>query len=128
MDKFSKILFRYVSPSIGALIIILNSIAVYKMAKPRSNIKASTIYERNNNTISRSVRLSSSKSGDTKDQKDISNENENVKEHTKQINKAKRERIPEPKGRISKNILLLLNLAITDLIIGIGIVFSKLLF
>lgn len=128
MDKFSKILFRYVSPSIGALIIILNSIAVYKMAKPRSKIKASTIYERNNNTISRSVRLSSSKSGDTKDQKYISNENENVKEHTKQINKAKKERIPEPKGRISKNILLLLNLAITDLIIGIGIVFSKLLF
>ena len=128
MDKISKILFIYVSPSIGALIIILNSIAIYKMAKPRSKIKASTIYERNNNTISRSVRLSSSKSDDTEEQKDISNENEKVKEHTKQVNKAKKERIPEPKRRISKNILLLLNLAITDLIIGIGIISSKLFF
>lgn len=128
MDKLSKILYIYVSPSIGALIIILNSVAIYKMAKPRPKIKASTICERNNNTISRSVRLSSRKYDDTNEQKDISTEIEKVKEHKNQVNKTKKERIPEPKGKISKNVLLLLNLTITDLIIGIDIIFAKMLF
>lgn len=102
MDKLSKILYIYVSPSIGALIIILNSVAIYKMAKPRPKIKASTICERNNNTISRSVRLSSRKYDDTNEQKDISTEIEKVKEHKNQVNKTKKKESPNQKEKFQK--------------------------
>ena len=128
MNKIGNIILTYVSPSIAGLIIILNSIAIYKMAKPSSMIKASKKDKGNSNTTRQIVQASSSKSEDIVKQKENVNKNANTKELEKEVNKRRTNRIPKTTpSRISKNVLLLLNLAISDLIIGTDIILVKLL-
>ena len=126
MNKIGNIILTNVSPSIAGLIITLNSIAIYKMAKPSSMFKASKKDEGNSNTTRQIKQTSSSKSDDIVNQKENLNKTEKNKEF-EEVNKKRTKRIPRPTPRISKNVLLLLNLAISDLIIGIDIILVKLL-
>ena len=127
MNKIGNIIFTYASPSISGLIIMLNSIAIYKMANPSSMIKASKNDQGNTNTTRQIVQSSSSKSEGTVNQKENLNKNKNTKEFKNDVNKRKRQSIPRTTPRISKNVLLLLNLAISDLIIGTDVILVKLL-
>lgn len=127
MNKIGNIIFTYASPSISGLIIMLNSIAIYKMANPSSMIKASKNDQGNTNTTRQIVQSSSSKSEGIVNQKENLNKNKNTKEFKNDVNKRKRQSIPRTTPRISKNVLLLLNLAISDLIIGIDVILVKLL-
>lgn len=124
MNKIGNIILTNVSPSIAGLIITLNSIAIYKMAKPSSMFKASKKDEGNSNTTRQIKQTSSSKSDDIVNQKENLNKIEKNKEF-EEVNKRRTKRIPRPTPRISKNVLLLLNLAISDLIIGIDIILVK---
>lgn len=127
MNKIGNIIFTYASPSISGLIIMLNSIAIYKMANPSSMVKASKNDQGNTNTTRQIVQSSSSKSEGIVNQKENLNKNKNTKEFKNDVNKRKRQSIPRTTPRISKNVLLLLNLAISDLIIGIDVILVKLL-
>ena len=97
------------------------------MANPSSMIKASKNDQGNTNNTRLIVQSSSSKSEGIVNQKENLNKNKNTKEFKNDVNKRKRQRIPRTTPRISKNVLLLLNLAISDLIIGIDVILVKLL-
>ena len=98
------------------------------MAKPK--LKAQMI---KNNAKSNNARLDTlettfQKAEDTINERENSTENEQIKEHTANKYGVIKSRASRNKKKIAKCIILLINLAISDLVVGIDIILAKLLF
>ena len=125
----SWVLFHgFVSPVIAVMIIIFNSIGIYKMVKPKSRVRPITVNEKTNNTRLQTIERPLQKFQDAVNETEKSIENGKTEEQLTNKNEAIKSIISSKKRKIAKSFVLLINLAISDLVVGIDIILAKLLF
>ena len=108
MQNSSVIFHGFVSPVIAVMIIIFNSIAIYKMVKPTSRVRPIRINDKTNNTRLQTVKRPLQKFQDTVNHKEKSTEN---RKQVTNKNEAKKSRISSKKRKITKSFVLLINFA-----------------
>ena len=95
------------------------------MVKPTSRVRPITINDKTYNARLQTVQRPLQEFQDTVNDKEKSTENG---KQVRNKNEAKKSRISSMKRKITKSFVLLINLAISDLVVGIGIILAKLLF
>lgn len=118
----------YVSSAIAVMIVILNSIAIYRMVKPKSRVKPISNDGTANNTRLHIMERPIQKDQDTVKEVKYSIENGKSKEEIENKNEAIKPRTSNQKKKIAKCTVVLINLAISDLVVGIDIILVKMLF
>ena len=120
-----RVFFMFVNPSIAVVIIILNSIAIFKMLKSTKRIGKITADRKITDVALPGTNIFLLAYGDNL--RSNLKQNEKNKEHIGNGNKEIKQTIPMPKTQISKYMVLLLNLAISDVVVGSAIIFHILL-
>ena len=116
----------FVSLVIAVMIIIFNSIAIYKMVKPKSRVRPISFNDNNKNR-----RLQTKERPLQKFQEAVNETEKSTEKTEEQVtnkNEAIKSRILSKKRKIAKSFVLLINLAISDLVVGTDITLAKLLF
>ena len=98
------------------------------MAKPKLKVQLIKNNAKGNNARLDTTETTLQKVEDTTNERENSTENEQIKEHTANKYEVIKSRAAGDKKKISKCIILLINLAISDLVVGIDIILAKLLF
>ena len=123
--KTERVFFMFVNPGIAVVIIILNSVAIYKMLKSTKQTAKITANRKITKVSLPGTNIFLLAFGDII--RSNLKQNEKSKGQVKNGNKEIKQTIPMPKTQISKCIVLLLNLAISDVVVGSAIVFHVLL-
>ena len=118
----------YVSSAIAVMIIILNSMAIYSMVKPKSRVKPISNDDKANITRLQTMERPTQKDKDTVKEIEYSIENAKTKEQIANKNEGIKLRISNKEKKIAKCTIALINLAISDLVVGIDIILVKTLF
>ena len=98
------------------------------MAKPKLKVQLIKNNAKGNNARLHTMETTLQKVEDTTNERENSTENERIKEHTVNKYEVIKSRAAGDKKKIAKCIILLINLAISDLVVGIDIILAKLLF
>ena len=98
------------------------------MAKPKLKVQMIKNNAKGNNARLDTLETTFQKAEDTINERENSTENEQIKEHTANKYGVIKSRASGNKKKIAKCIILLINLAISDLVVGIDIILAKLLF
>ena len=123
--KTERVFFMFVNPSIAVVIIILNSVAIFKMLKSTKRTGKNTADQKITNVSLPAANIFLLAYGDIL--RSNLKQNEKSREQVKNGKKEIKQRIPMPKTQISKCMVLLLNLAISDVVVGSAIVSHVLL-
>ena len=115
-----------VGPSFGVLIIILNSFAIYKMVKTTRRMRQID----NDNSKSITLEATQTCPSETGNSEIKSAKSEEHRKERKNIGNKNREikfKIVKKNNRISKCVILLVNLAISDLVVGIDLLLIRIM-
>ena len=118
----------YVSSAIAVVIIFLNSIAIYRMVKPKSRVEPISNDDKGTSTRLQTMERSIQKDQNTVKELEYITENGKTKAQLAKKNEAIKSRILNRKKKIAKCTVVLINLAISDLVVGIDIILVKMLF
>ena len=113
------------SPVIAVMIIFFNSVAIYKMVKPKLRVKLIKNNAKDNNARLHIMETALQKTEDTLNKRENSTENKQIKEQTANKYEAMQSRASGSKKKIAECIVLLINLAISDLVVGIDVILAK---
>lgn len=124
LQNAERIFFIFVNPVISLVVIALNSTVIYKIVKLNKRSGQNAKYMETNNASLPTKETVQSGSCEIHESKFGENEKSQgtLKEQFKKKKEETQQKIPIQKKNISKYMILLLNLAISDLLIGVAII------